>query len=339
MRSFKELTKRIGRALGSGIDDDDHSLLRLRIARRKIVENAATKLPLLRDVLERRGPSSLEQALIYASAKEPQQFANIASLLTDLGVRWAGVTQETTTNRSALERTLATFQRGGYQVLLAKKVLDEGIDIPSIREAFIVASSTVEREWIQRRGRVLRRHSGKPFAVVHDFLSLPPPGIFESEDSANVKSDRRKRTRAGLCICTLLRNAAGKEGVLAGLANPFGLLARNRGSRVGPSEGRRSHRRLWHTGGIARVNNYDRIFAEIVERAAREAPQGLAPSVLVDLILEVVDLEDRKAARIRQKVENKVRAVAVTAFGQRANSQGPSSGAESEPTGAVPEES
>ena len=87
------------------------------------------------------------------------------------------------------------------------------------------------------------------------------------------------------------------------------------------------------------VNNYDRIFAEIEKRAAREAPQGLAPSVLVDLILEVVDLEDRKAARIRQKVENRVRAVAVTAFRQRADSRGASSGAGSEPTGAAPEES
>lgn len=62
------------------------------------------------------------------------------------------------------------------------------------------------------------------------------------------------------------------------------------------------------------VNNYDRIYTEIERHAARMAPRGLAPSALVDLIMEVVDLEDRQVARIRQKVENSVRSVAVGAF-------------------------
>lgn len=61
------------------------------------------------------------------------------------------------------------------------------------------------------------------------------------------------------------------------------------------------------------VNNYDRIYAEIERHAERMAPEGLAPSTLVDLVMEVVDLEDRQVARIRQKVENSVRTVAVSA--------------------------
>lgn len=62
------------------------------------------------------------------------------------------------------------------------------------------------------------------------------------------------------------------------------------------------------------VNNYDRIYAEIERHAARMAPRGLASSTLVDLIMEVVDLEDRQVARIKQKVENSVRSVAVGAL-------------------------
>ena len=129
---------------------------------------------MLRDVLDRRKPRSLRHALVYATAKDPAQFDQIGDLLTSVGIRWAPVTQAETQNRKQMAQILDTFRAGGYQVLLAKKVLDEGVDIPSIREAFIVASSTIEREWVQRRGRVLRRHPDKPWAIVHDFLALPP---------------------------------------------------------------------------------------------------------------------------------------------------------------------
>ena len=86
-------------------------------------------------------------------------------------------------------------------MLLAKKVLDEGVDIPSIREAFIVASSTVEREWVQRRGRVLRTHPGKPWAIVHDFLAFPPVRLVRGDGTQGLKKivraelNRRVRIR------------------------------------------------------------------------------------------------------------------------------------------------
>jgi len=106
------------------------------------------------------------------------------------------VTQETTARRSRLEDILKAFRTGGLQVLLAKKVLDEGVDIPSIREAYIVASTTVEREWVQRRGRVLRRHPGKEHAVVHDFLALPPAATVRMGDQPLKRLVRRELERA-----------------------------------------------------------------------------------------------------------------------------------------------
>ena len=53
------------------------------------------------------------------------------------------------------------------------KVLDEGVDIPQTDTAFILASSTVEREWVQRRGRLLRAAPGKRHATLHDFFVVP----------------------------------------------------------------------------------------------------------------------------------------------------------------------
>ena len=68
------------------------------------------------------------------------------------------------------------FQRGDrLQALVAIKCLDEGVNIPGIRTAFILASTTNPKEYIQRRGRVLRKAPRKPYAVIYDFITLPRP--------------------------------------------------------------------------------------------------------------------------------------------------------------------
>lgn len=72
------------------------------------------------------------------------------------------------------ERIKDSFAEGHLlQALVAIKCLDEGMNIPGIRTAFIMASSTNPKEYIQRRGRVLRKSSGKRFAVIYDFITLP----------------------------------------------------------------------------------------------------------------------------------------------------------------------
>ena len=199
--------------MGSGASEEDTGLQGLLIARRRIIETADSKIDLLREVLLRRGPRHLEHALIYASAKNPRQFDQIGALLTELKVKWAPVTQETTRNPKLLARILDSFARGANQVLLAKKVLDEGVDIPSIREAFIVASSTVEREWVQRRGRVLRIHQGKPWAIVHDFLALPPVRHLKRDGTRSVKRIIRTELERTHAFARHAQNVAGEHGV------------------------------------------------------------------------------------------------------------------------------
>ena len=214
---FVELSRRIGAKIGTGVESDDQDLRKLLIARRRIIETASSKIALLRSVLEQRGVRSLEHALIYASAKNPSQFDNIAKLLTELGIKWAPVTQETTKSPHRLESTLEAFKSGACQVVLAKKVLDEGINIPSIREAFIVASSTIEREWVQRRGRVLRKHPGKPWAIVHDILALPPTEVIRKEEKTTLTKIVRNELGRAYTFGAHARNVTGVNGVQAGL--------------------------------------------------------------------------------------------------------------------------
>ncbi len=213
LEEFERLSQRIGAALRSGENEEDDGLQGLLIKRRRIIETANSKIDLLREVLIRRGPRHLEHALIYASAKNPRQFDNIGALLTELGVKWAPVTQETTRNPRMLKRILDSFAKGANQVLLAKKVLDEGVDIPSIREAFIVASSTVEREWVQRRGRVLRLHPDKHWAIVHDFLALPPVRLVRREGTLSLKRIIRTELDRTHAFATHAKNVAGNDGV------------------------------------------------------------------------------------------------------------------------------
>lgn len=79
-------------------------------------------------------------------------------------------------NKEERKEIREMFSTGSdIQVIAAIKCLDEGVNIPAIRTAFIMASSTNPKEYIQRRGRVLRRSPGKNYAEIYDFITLPRP--------------------------------------------------------------------------------------------------------------------------------------------------------------------
>ena len=80
-------------------------------------------------------------------------------------------------------------------MLTAKRVLDEGFNIPEISVAIILASTTVERQWVQRRGRVLRisPHTNKSKATIHDFLVMPPQNEYLDSHSRRLMESEKKR--------------------------------------------------------------------------------------------------------------------------------------------------
>ena len=65
------------------------------------------------------------------------------------------------------------FSQGMYQVITAIKCLDEGVNIPGIKTAFIMSSSRNPKEFVQRRGRLLRKSDNKKKAKIYDFITLP----------------------------------------------------------------------------------------------------------------------------------------------------------------------
>lgn len=104
-----------------------------------------------------------------------------------------------TSNEDAQTRELLRkkFYDGDYlQALVAIKCLDEGVNIPAIKTAFILASTTNPKEYIQRRGRVLRKYPGKEFAIIYDFVTLPRP----LDEAANLTIEEIK------CEKTMVKN-------------------------------------------------------------------------------------------------------------------------------------
>lgn len=69
------------------------------------------------------------------------------------------------------------FNKGNITALSAIRCLDEGINIPSIKSALILSSNDDYREFVQRRGRILRKYDGKENATIYDVIVLPSPNL------------------------------------------------------------------------------------------------------------------------------------------------------------------
>lgn len=178
--------------------------------RRRILESAENKIHSLRKLLE-EDREHLTHTLIYCTDKNPEQMIEVNSTLNDLNIPFRKITDEESSDPRLTKDIITSFKDGDIEVLTAKRVLDEGVNIPQISKAFILASTTVERQWIQRRGRLLRKSSetGKTKSVIHDFVVLPPDSS-DDEGTQLIKSELVRLTEFG----ELAKNANSPDGPL-----------------------------------------------------------------------------------------------------------------------------
>lgn len=78
-----------------------------------------------------------------------------------------------TENMNVRMSLIDSFNRGDIHTLVAIRCLDEGVNIPSIEKALILSSNNNYREFVQRRGRILRKYPGKTIADIYDVVLLP----------------------------------------------------------------------------------------------------------------------------------------------------------------------
>lgn len=137
------------------------------IARARIVKHASAKIDLAADVLRREFEDG-QRWLVYC-----EDSGQLTAVTAALSAQGHTVLPYHSAMEGDREQTLRWLSRRGG-IVAAIRCLDEGVDIPAVTHALILASSRNPREFVQRRGRVLRKAAGKALAFVHDAIVLPP---------------------------------------------------------------------------------------------------------------------------------------------------------------------
>ena len=170
---WDELSKKIGRLVAQAHNSNDGAssnlMGRVKVLatqRARIAKTAAAKTPLAHSVVSKNYEPG-QRWLVYCDNKH--QLQEITGKLRSSGIDAYEYYSDMPGDKDA---TLRYFNENGG-VVVSIKCLDEGVDIPNADHALILASSKNPREFIQRRGRVLRKADGKSLAIIYDAILQP----------------------------------------------------------------------------------------------------------------------------------------------------------------------
>jgi DNA phosphorothioation system restriction enzyme len=229
--AYLKLTKRIGWVLShqETMDLNHDDLRGLVMQRARLVGAASNKLNVLRELMKTRmhtshtlfycGDGTVEQS---GSRGSNRQLEAVSHLLgSELGYRVNTYTADTAIEKR--EELRRQFESGELQGLVAIRCLDEGVDIPAIKTAVILASSGNPRQFIQRRGRILRPHPNKDRATLFDTIVMPPK--LDREALEIERNILKKELRRFIEFADLADNAGEARMKLLQLQKSYGLLS------------------------------------------------------------------------------------------------------------------
>lgn len=200
-QEYLDLSAQISRAFAASKSDTEsptgERLKSLLMKRARLVGAAENKIMALEALLEADNVSS--HSLFYCSdgrtlvtddgeeerevdQREVKQRYAVAEVLRRKKVRVSPFTSDE--SRWERRKILESFKDGETQALIAIRCLDEGIDVPACQTAYLLASSKNPRQFIQRRGRILRRAPNKEFAKIFDFVVVLPESQIVTEELA-----------------------------------------------------------------------------------------------------------------------------------------------------------
>jgi superfamily II DNA or RNA helicase len=177
LEEYRKVTSKIAKAYYQSKDDRKKEELfsLLCFKRQNIIKGAANKYTVLGEILDEIG--DVKYCLVYCT---PRQITRVLDILIERNVvqhrftqseglkperRFGGVSER--------QYILQKFTEGTYQALVAMRCLDEGIDIPPATTAIMLENSGNPREYIQRRGRILRNFPGKVQSTIFDIIVVP----------------------------------------------------------------------------------------------------------------------------------------------------------------------
>ncbi len=247
MNRYMVISAKIAKFYNPDIDsfNSNQILTKLLLQRKRIIHKAQNKLyvfkALISEIYKKRG--NLGYLLVYVPEgvdENDQEFNPATEYDTDSEINLdqmslinqytsiianvnQRVTVEQVTSKSQnREQILRRFASGETQVLTAMKCLDEGVDIPRTEMAIFCASTGNPRQFVQRRGRILRTHKDKPLAYIYDLVVIPRI----EKDSLFYNMERsmlRKELERVIDFARLSTNNSYAESVLSDIIKYYNL--------------------------------------------------------------------------------------------------------------------
>lgn len=168
LQQYQELSEKIAKISNVDADEIQDALKMLLIKRANLLNNAENKFAYLAKLMDQE--PDLQYTLFYCTPEQIDRVVELLGVGKSLRIHTFTAQEDMKERRQLLDQ----FGSGLLQGLVAMRCLDEGVDVPATRTAYILASSSNPREFIQRRGRILRKAAGKEFAVIHDLIATPP---------------------------------------------------------------------------------------------------------------------------------------------------------------------
>jgi len=184
---YRQLSHRLVK-VAHNEDANDEIRERLAQKRANIVKSAENKYSRLRTVLNRLDP--IDHLLVYTNS---EQLEHVQEILNAEGLIQHKFTYHEDSDER--ERILSGFEEGEYDALVAMKCLDEGVDVQATKQAILMSNTGNPKQFVQRRGRVLRQFPGKEKSTIFDFIVVPTTNpdaeLVESEKGILKKELRR----------------------------------------------------------------------------------------------------------------------------------------------------
>lgn len=192
-QEYAELTERISRLHDSDENSKTSELKKkLLIARVRLVMKSPAKKEAFRRWLKSRVEANdpqVKSMIVYApegfgdGPEDQRVIEDYQDILIECGLRSATFVGDSSSRYKGVDSPLEVFQRGRIDVLIAMKCLDEGVDLPRAECGVFLSSTGNTRQYIQRRGRLIRLYKEKSSARVVDFICLPKEELFGGDES------------------------------------------------------------------------------------------------------------------------------------------------------------
>ncbi|TDT72503.1 superfamily II DNA or RNA helicase [Hypnocyclicus thermotrophus] len=167
IKDYQKLTKHLV-YLFSEKKKDKQKIEQITRKRSSILSKAVNKKEILFKILSNKNFDEISHTLLYCA---PGEINELTKSIANLGIKVYRF--DSKVKKVDREMLLKNFENGKIQILVAIKCLDEGVDVPSTKEAYFLSSTSNPREFIQRRGRILRPAPNKKNANIYDFIVIP----------------------------------------------------------------------------------------------------------------------------------------------------------------------